>query len=97
LLVINLNIDDINYYPKTNNLPVCYRYIIMCVVKSGGGQLSNSKHFANIRKQLIWGNKYIKLKGKSVLFNNWIDSNLIYINYMLTEEGKVSEKNIFKK
>jgi hypothetical protein len=37
-----------------------------------------SKHFANIRKQGIWGNKYIKVKGQSLLFNNWIDSCTAY-------------------
>jgi hypothetical protein len=57
----------------------------------------NSKHFANIRKQLIWGNKYIKVKGKSLLFNNWINSNLIYINDLLDEKGKLSEEFICKK
>ena len=52
-LVFNMNIDDIKNLPKTNNLPAFYREIIMCWVKTGGGQLSNSKYFANIRKQLI--------------------------------------------
>ena len=86
-----MNIDYIKNLPKTNNLPAFYREIIMCWVKTGGGQLPNSKHFANIRKQLIWGNKYIKVKGKSLLFNNWINSNLIYINDLLDEKGKLSE------
>ena len=52
----------------------------MCWVKTKGGQLPNTKYFANIRKQLIWGNKYIKVDGKNLLFNNWINSRIIYIN-----------------
>ena len=95
-LVFNMNIDDIKNLPKANNLPAFYRDIIMCWVKTGG-QLANSKHFANIRKQLIWVNKYIKLKGKNLLFNNWIDCNLIYINDLLYEKGKLSEEFISKK
>jgi hypothetical protein len=67
----------------------------MCWVKTGG-QLPNSKHFANSRKQLIWGNKYIKVKGESLLYNNWIDCNLIYINDLLDENGKLSEELICK-
>jgi hypothetical protein len=74
-----MNIDDIKNLPKANNLPAFYRDIIMCWVKTGEGQLPSSKYFANIRKQLIWGNKYIKVKGKSLLFNNWINSNLILL------------------
>jgi hypothetical protein len=55
-----MNIDDIKNLPKTNNLPVFCMNIIMCWLKTGGGQLPNSKHFANIRKQLTLDNKYIK-------------------------------------
>ena len=56
-----------------------------------------SKHFANIRKQGIWGNKYINLKGQSLLFSNLIESNLIYINDLLDEKRNLSEEFIFKK
>ena len=65
-----MNIDDIKNLPKANNLPVFCINIIMCWLKTGGGrgQLPNSKHFANIRKQLTLYNKYIKVKG--LLFNN---------------------------
>jgi hypothetical protein len=57
----------------------------------------NINLFNTIRKQLIWGNKYIKVKGKSLLFNNWINSNLIYINDLLDEKGKLTEEFICKK
>jgi hypothetical protein len=69
-LVFNLKIDDIKNLPKTKNLPVFCMDIIRCWLKTGGGQRPNSKHFANIRKQLTLDNKYIKVKGKSLLFNN---------------------------
>jgi hypothetical protein len=67
------------------------------LVKNGGGQLPNYKHFANIRKQLTLDNKYIKVKGKSLLCYNRIYSNLIYINDLLDEKGRLSEKCICKK
>jgi hypothetical protein len=42
-------------------------------------------------------NKYIKVKGKSLLFNNWIHNNLIYINDLLDEKGKLSKEFLCKK
>ena len=36
------------------------------------------------------------MKGKSLLFNNWINSNLIYINDLLDEKGKLSKEFICK-
>ena len=54
----------------------------------GGGQTETLSHFAEIRKQLIWGNKFIMFKNKSLMFDNWINSDLIYINDILNEKGK---------
>ena len=36
------------------------------------------------------------MKGQSLLFNNWINSNLIYINDLLDEKGKLSKEFICK-
>jgi hypothetical protein len=44
----------------------------------GGGQTKTLSHFAEIRKQLILGNKLIMFKNKSLMFDNWINSDLIY-------------------
>ena len=41
-----------------------------------------------IRNQNIWGNKYIKFNNKSLIYKNWIDSNLLYVNDIkLTKMG----------
>jgi hypothetical protein len=38
------------------------------------------KFTVEIRKQLIWGNTFIMFKNKSLMFDNWINSDFIYIN-----------------
>ena len=63
----------------------------------GGGQTKTLSHFAEIRKQLIWGNKFIMLKNKSLMFDNWINSDLIYINDILNENGEISPNLILDK
>jgi hypothetical protein len=60
----------------------------------GGGQTKTVSHFAKIRKQLIWGNTFILFKNNSLMFDNWINSDLIYINDILNENGEISI-NIF--
>ena len=50
--------------------------------------LNKSPHnFREIRKQIIWGNKYryIKYKGKCLVKVNWIKSGIIFINDILDE------------
>lgn len=44
----------------------------------GGGQTKTPTHFAKIRKQLIWRSKFIMFKNKSLMFDNWIKSDLIF-------------------
>ena len=63
----------------------------------GGGQPKTLSHFAEIRKQLIWGNKLIMLKIKSLMFDNWTNSDLIYINDILNENGEISQYLILDK
>jgi hypothetical protein len=46
----------------------------------GGGQTKTLSHFAEIRKQLIWGNKFIMFKNKSLMFDNY----LYGINFQLS-------------
>jgi hypothetical protein len=44
------------------------------------GRENKSPHnFREIRKQIIWGNKYIKYKGKCLVKVNWIKSGIIFI------------------
>ena len=66
-------------------------------MKSGGGQLKCSNSFIDIRKQVIWGNKFITSKNRYLLFKNWINSNLIFVNDILDDNGKLSEKHILSK
>ena len=40
---------------------------------------------AEIRKQLIWGNKYIQTKGKTIFYENWNKSNIYFIDDLLDE------------
>ena len=49
------------------------------------------QNFRDIRKQIIWGNKYIKYNGKCLVKVNWIKSGIIFINDILDEYGHISE------
>ena len=62
------------------------------------GEGNNStQNFREIRKQLIWVNKYIKLKGKCLVNVTWIKSGIICINDTLDEYGRIAEYKIIVK
>ena len=46
---------------------------------------------------MLWGNRFIKYKGKCLLFVNWIESGILYINDIITNNGNISETVILQK
>ena len=78
-------------------IPDFYKEILQTWIKMGWGQTKTLSHFAEIRKQLIWGNKFIMFKNKSLMFDNWINSDLIYINDILNENGEINQNLILDK
>jgi len=59
--------------------------------------LIKPKTFYNIRQQVIWGNTYIKHKGKCLVYKHWIDSNIVYVNDLLSDDGSICDLIILTK
>ena len=41
-----------------NNIPEFYKNVLTNWIKTGGGQLSSPLTFSNVRKQILWGNRF---------------------------------------
>ena len=65
-------------------LPPFYRSLLETWINAGGGSSTELTSFAAIRSQIIWGNQNIKCNGKCLLYKHWIDSNIIYINDIIS-------------
>ena len=96
-LIFSMNIEYKKIKDYLRYIPDFYKEILQTWIKMGGGQTKTLSHFAEIRKQLIWGNKFILFKNKSLMFDNWINSDLIYINDILNENGEISLNLILDK
>jgi hypothetical protein len=54
-----------------NNIPEFYKNVLTSGMKTVGGQLSSPLTFSNVRKQIIWGNRFITFyKKKNYFLNN---------------------------
>ena len=63
----------------------------------GGGKQS-PQSAADIRKEIIWGNKYIQIKGKTIYFKLWNNSNINFIDDLIDKEGNfLKGKKILEK
>lgn len=49
------------------------------------------KSFSEIRKQIIWGNRYIKFNGNGLIFHEWINAGLVFVNDMIDKNGETRE------
>lgn len=99
LLVFKMNIGLENLiYIKTNyNLPKFYDELLTNWVQIKNAPSKIPTDFRNIRKQIIWGNRFIKLNNNPIILSNWINSNIIYINDIIDENGDITEKYILDK
>ena len=87
-----MNIDKGKSIENFNDIPEFYK------IEFGGGQTKTPTNFREIRNQNIWGNKYIKFNNKSLIDKkNWIDSNMLYMNVITDENGRVSQDYLIEK
>lgn len=78
-------------------LPPFYKDVIKSWHLCGGGRKA-PQNALDIRKEIIWGNKFIQSKGKTLYFKNWEESNINFIDDLLNANGKFkSGEEIFDK
>ena len=66
-LIFKMNIDVKKHKQFLNNIPEFYKKVLTSWIKTGGGQLSSPLTFSNIRKQILWGNRFITFE-KNIYF-----------------------------
>ncbi|XP_033763758.1 uncharacterized protein LOC117344963 [Pecten maximus] len=94
-LICKMNLDNLKNLPISENISPFYYEILSTWMKLK--KSNEPKKYNEILAQIIWGNKYIKLKGKTLLFKNWIDSGIITIKDLLQNNNNLDENNIYRK
>ena len=89
-----MNMDKENHLPV--KIPPFYHEVISGWISCGGGLKAPQSH-TEIRKQMIWGNKYIQTKGKTLFFKNWHKNNINFIDDLLDDTGNLkNSETIFQ-
>ena len=87
-LLMRLNIDKDKQIPI--HIPKFYKEAIFSWHSCSGG-LKAPQSEAEIRKQIIWGNKMIQTKGKTLFFKTWHKSNINFIDDLLDQSGNLKK------
>ena len=67
-------------------LPKFYREVVTSWQACGGGRKA-PQSATGIRKEIIWGNKHIQRKGKTIYFKHWKDSKINFIDDLVDKDG----------
>ena len=79
-----MNTDKEKHIP--NKLPMFYKEVITSWHECGGGK-KTPQNAADIRKEIIWGNKHILCKGKLLYLKHWKKSNINFIDDLVDNKG----------
>jgi hypothetical protein len=80
-----------------NNIPEFYKNVLTSWIKTGGGQLNSPLTFSHVRKQILWGNRFITFENKYLFFKEWIISGIIFVNDIIDKNGKITQEFILQK
>ena len=96
-LIFKMNIDVKKLKQFLNNIPEFYKNVLTSWRKTGGGQLSSPLTFSNVRKQILWGNRFITFEKKYLFFKEWINSGIFFVNDIIDNNGKITQEFILNK
>ena len=97
-LILNMNFVEAKNAPSLIGLPRFYSDLI-----KAWHNLDNDytnlpiKDSIRVKSHIIWGNDLIMHNGKTLYFKHWIDSDIIYINDLINNDGIFSTAYILDK
>ena len=92
-LILQMNLDSLKSLPNIKyNIPTFYKDVLRYFFELNNLHVTpKPQTFYDIRTQIIWGNRFIKYKGKCLVFNSWINSGLLFINDVIDDNGEIKE------
>ena len=99
LLLFKMNLNNVRDLDTATfgSMSEFYQQLVKTWISIKGGQTKSPKNFLDVRKQVIWGNNFIRLNRKCLFFKNWIQNDIIYINDIIDNQGFISENLILAK
>ena len=98
-LIFYMNLDKLKHIENINTffIPDFYTDIIQTWLEIKNVNIQPITTFERIRKQVIWGNKEIKYSNKCLVFNEWIKSDILFVNDVINDKGEIAENVIYNK
>lgn len=92
-LIFKLDMISLKSYNNSWQMPDYYKHLIESWYNCKG-LLDRPVHFKDIRRQIIWGNRHVLHKNKPLWFQHWVDSGIVYVDDLLSEERSINPQYI---
>ena len=98
-LIFNMNLENLKSIKNYNTrfIPSFYLDIINTWLQINQLTTLKPNTYKSIRKSVICGNRYIKFRGQCLIFKNWIESGIIFINDIIDINGNISDVFLLNK
>ena len=83
--IVKSTVSSSKMFSSLKTIPEFYQDVILSYNKSK--ILSNENFHENIKNRSIWCNKYIKFKGKTLLFKRWIEDGIVMLKNLRLNNG----------
>jgi hypothetical protein len=47
---------------------------------------------SKVRKQILWGNRFIAFEKNYLFFKEWINSGIFFVNDIIDNNGKITQE-----
>ena len=103
LLKFNVDIDylfntsetELSDFKLVQGLPSCYREVLVCFNACKKNMEYSQISSDSFLEQTIWCNKYVRYKGKTLFFHNWIKSGIKYVCDLFDGNGRLKSIECF--
>ena len=79
-LIFKMNLDVKKREQFLNSILEFCKNVLTSWIKTDGGQLSSPLTFSNVRKLILWGNRFITFENKYLFFKEWIIIEIFFVN-----------------
>jgi hypothetical protein len=86
-IYIQMNFQNKSQMPSLNQIPTFYQEVIAGFACAKVSENIQSK--SDLYNQVIWGNRFLKIKGKCLYSKSFIAAGIVYVKDVLTQGGAV--------
>ena len=74
-----MNLRQENQFSALACIPEFYKSVFLAFNRCTSTKSAYKLSSIELLSQCLWGNEYFKVKGKMLLFKNWVKSGFIYV------------------